>query len=235
MRCSRKSTTWLASALVALLLSAETLPSAAQPGCDRADVAPAVEQAIAAALGVDAGVRAAVLACDVDSPTNIERAQPEPGARFGRPARFKLFVNGRVRGYATAVATGAVAHVRTLRMLAAGTIIGTSDVAVVTRELDGALLQPLPQLADVIGASALRALERDEVLTARAARVRPAVRSGDRVVVRARVGRVEVVGAGTAQQSGGVGDVIRLVNVDSRRALRARVIGKGEVEVVHGS
>jgi flagella basal body P-ring formation protein FlgA len=49
------------------------------------------------------------------------------------------------------------------------------------------------------------------------------------------VGEVEITAVGIAQQSGAVGDVIRLVNQDSRRGLRGRVTGKGEVEVVHGS
>ena len=104
-----------------------------------------------------------------------------------------------------------------------------------TAEATGVLMEPLPGIEALVGTRAVRALAAREVVTARIARIPPAVRSGDRVVVRASLGGVEMTGVATAQQTGGIGDVIRLVNQDSRRALRGRITGKGEVEVVHGS
>ena len=141
----------------------------------------------------------------------------------------------RQSGYAVAVVTGAVAHVRTLRPIAAGALLSPSDLTAVTAPLADALIQALPGIEDVEGGRAARALATGEVVTARLARIPNAVQSGDRVVVRAQIGGVEVTGVAISQQSGGVGDVIRLVNHDSRRALRGRITGKGQVEVVHGS
>jgi len=96
-------------------------------------------------------------------------------------------------------------------------------------------VERFPTLDAVIGARTLRDVARGELITVRVARIPPAVRSGDRVVVHSRVGSVEVTGVATAQQSGEIGDVIRLVNPDSRQPLRARITGKGSVEVMHGS
>ena len=55
------------------------------------------------------------------------------------------------------------------------------------------------------------------------------------VVVRARVGGIEAEGRAIASQNGVAGDVIRLVNPDSRRTLQGRIVGAGEVEVIHES
>jgi flagella basal body P-ring formation protein FlgA len=55
------------------------------------------------------------------------------------------------------------------------------------------------------------------------------------VAITAVLGGIVVTGVATAQQSGQIGDVIRVVNADSRRVLRARITGKGSAEVLHGS
>lgn len=67
------------------------------------------------------------------------------------------------------------------------------------------------------------------------ARVRPEkiVKSGDVVSTRAVVAGVEATGSAIAQQSGALGDVIRVINKDSRRSFKARVTAPGQVEVVN--
>jgi flagella basal body P-ring formation protein FlgA len=61
------------------------------------------------------------------------------------------------------------------------------------------------------------------------------VRSGQQVTLRARVGAIEARGVGVAVENGQSGSLIHVVNPDSRRTLIGRVVGAGEVEVVHGS
>jgi flagella basal body P-ring formation protein FlgA len=51
----------------------------------------------------------------------------------------------------------------------------------------------------------------------------------------ARVGGLEVRGRAIAFQSGSAGDTVIVVNPDSRKRLRGRVIGPALVEVLHGS
>jgi len=70
------------------------------------------------------------------------------------------------------------------------------------------------------------------VITVTAVQVRPAVSSGDVVAVRAMVSGVTVEGQAVAQQSGAEGDIIRVVNRESRRPLKARVVGPRQVEVL---
>jgi flagella basal body P-ring formation protein FlgA len=61
----------------------------------------------------------------------------------------------------------------------------------------------------------------------------PLIRPGDVVRATARVGTVEVAAQLVAAESGRKNDVIRVVNQDTRFSARARVIEKGEVEVLN--
>ena len=66
-----------------------------------------------------------------------------------------------------------------------------------------------------------------------AALLKPVViRAGERVRVTARVYGVEAALTAIAEQSGRPGQTIRVVNPSSRRAIRVRVLGAGEVEVI---
>jgi flagella basal body P-ring formation protein FlgA len=72
-----------------------------------------------------------------------------------------------------------------------------------------------------------------DVLTDTMVRARPLVQSGDEVTVRARVGGVEAQGRAIAAQAGGHGAVIQVVNPETRRMLKGRIVARGEVEVMH--
>ena len=160
---------------------------------------------------------------------------PEPGGRAGKPVRFRLLQGGRQVGYAISVPEVSLRHVRAARPIAAGSVVAADDVRETVGPIDGELIGRLPGAADVVGHTTVRGVARDGVMTARIVRVPPAVRSGDRVVIRAIVLGVEARGVATAQQSGAIGDVIRLVNPETRRQLKGRIVGKNEVEVLHGS
>jgi flagella basal body P-ring formation protein FlgA len=168
-------------------------------------------------------------------------AIPEPGARLARPTRITLQWVGRpgrptqpplTAGYAIASVFVAVEHARTARSVGRGESFGEADLVASGTEVGAVLLQRLPRLSDAAGARALRDLMADEVLTRSAVAARPMVQSGDVVAVRAAADGVTVQGQAVAQQSGEEGDVIRVVNRDSRRALKVRVVGPGRVEVV---
>jgi flagella basal body P-ring formation protein FlgA len=61
----------------------------------------------------------------------------------------------------------------------------------------------------------------------------PLVRAGQEVLGIARVGGIEAEARLVAADNGEVGSVIRVVNPQSRRPLKARVIRAGVVEVIH--
>jgi flagella basal body P-ring formation protein FlgA len=193
-------------------------------------------------MGQDADVRIEELEFKTTPPPQgaILAANPEPGARLGRQNRFSLQwlpPAGARRpaatgGYAVAKVFVAAEHVRATREIGRGETCAEGDVATSRGEVGAVLLQRLPALAEVVGTRVLRPIAADEVVTSIAVSVRPAVSSGDVVTMRVSADGVTVHGQAVAQQSGSEGDVIRVINRESRRALRARVTGPGRVEVV---
>jgi flagella basal body P-ring formation protein FlgA len=164
-----------------------------------------------------------------------DAAEPEPGIRFARPARFRLLAGRKSVGYAVAVVHVEARHVRVTRTVPAGAALSPQDIEVVTGDPGAELLEPLPGLSAVLGAAARRTLHLGEVVTLRAVRVPPAVRSGDRVTTRAVVEGAEATSEAVALQSGEIGDVIRLVNPESRRQLEGVVVDRAVVEVRYES
>ena len=213
------------------------------PQADPADAAgarAAIVEAVRARVGAAAEVRVEDLAIKVPRGEGRLVATPEPGARLERPIRFSL---SRTRddapegmtwaaGSATAIVFVTADCVRAARPLAAGATLAAGDIVTGRSEAGPIVLQRLPEAADVVGSRVVRRLEPGDVVLATMVAPRQAVRSGDRVTIRAIAGSVEVEAEGIATQSGGAGDTIRVVNSASRRPLVARVVGAGEVEVI---
>ena len=58
-----------------------------------------------------------------------------------------------------------------------------------------------------------------------------AVRKGDQVVINARSGTLSVRMPGEALSDGGLSEQIRVKNLNSKRVIKARITGPGQVEV----
>jgi flagella basal body P-ring formation protein FlgA len=246
MRCCSRSTTWRGSVLLGgltLLLQASAGATSGQetvPG--ESAVRHAVVQAVRARMGQDADVRIE----DLDFKTTpapdgaLLVATPEPGARLARQNRFSLHWQlgspshrpPAAGGHAVARVFVVAEHLRASRDLSRGETCAEADVALTRGEVGAVLLQRLPGARDAVGSRVLRPIAADDVITSTAVQFRPTVLSGDVVTVRARVDGAMVQGQAVAQQSGVEGDIIRVVNKESRRSLRARILGPGQVEVV---
>lgn len=156
---------------------------------------------------------------------------------MGTRARFALRLigdDGRLHaGAAECVVhvTGPVARLR--HALAQGQTITAGDVEVARGEIGRAPMQAL--VVDFSGMRTRRALRAGERLRPALVVAASAVRSGDRLTVRIRVGEVEITAAAIASQHGEVGEIIRAVNADSGRRLQVRITGPAEGEVIHAS
>lgn len=219
------------TALCLALISGVTAQEVDQEARVRRAVAAAVE----ARLGAVSSAAVDLRLQEVTTSAPVDGAEPEPGGRLGRPSRFRLLAQGRSAGYAVAVVHVVVPHVRVVQGVAAAVTVTAADVMTVTGDPGAQPIDRLPSIDTVIGAAAVRALHAGEVVTGRNVRVPPAVRSGEAVTVRVVVEGVEATGAATALQTGEIGDVIRMVNPESRRQLRGRVVGRAQVEVKHES
>lgn len=242
MRCSRKSTTWALSALLAAACGiAPAAAPAPQAGpADDAAARDAIVEAVRVRVGEAAEVRLAQVL--VKAPRGATRlvATPEPGARLGRPARFSLSTTrgdaapgiSWAAGYAVATVSVLTDCVRAARPVAAGARLEADDLRTERADPGAVPLQRLPAAAEVIGARARTRLETGDLVTAAAIAARELVRSGDPVTIRVSADGVEAEAPGIATQSGAAGDTIRVVNSTSRRPLAARIVGPGTVEVI---
>jgi flagella basal body P-ring formation protein FlgA len=249
MRCSRRPTTWRADArrllLAAAIAGLAVAPLPAQSG--GADVDARVRAAIVAAIQARLG-RAAAVAVDL---LRVEvqggRAPCDPEAdvqstKLGARVRFSLHCAGdggpprRTRvGYALADVRVSVPHVRAARDVPRHARLSAGDLSVADGELgEDAPIGPLPGLDGLVGLETRRPLRAGELVTTTVVVVPPVVRSGDVVMLRAAIGAVEAFGRAVAVENGRLGEVIRLINPESRRPLKGRVTGPGQVDAVGG-
>lgn len=117
------------------------------------------------------------------------------------------------------------------RPVARGERIARDDLA--SRWLPAARLDgdALVDAADLVGQEAARRLPAGRVVRAADIRAPRLVRKDEPVTLVYRRGGLDLVSGGTALDSGGEGDSIRVLNPSSNRALRGLVVGPRRVEV----
>lgn len=110
-------------------------------------------------------------------------------------------------------------------------IVSEEDVAL--RERDVGLLSQgfLSSLDQAVGQKVIRPAVIDQVLTPAHLEQAEVVRKGDNVVITARSGTLSVRMPGEALSKGGLSEQIRVRNLNSKRVVKARVTGPGQVEV----
>lgn len=169
----------------------------------------------------------------------IGRAEAEPSSRTAGPVRFVLYAAGEGitprLGRLTARVDVRAPHLRARQRIPARVRLAPADVELVRDDIGRQVFAVLPTLAALDGAVTRKALLSHEVVSAPALIARALVTSGDEVVTVARVGTVEVRGRAIAAQSGTLGEIVIVVNPDSRKRLRARVVADARVEVILGT
>jgi hypothetical protein len=201
MKCFRRLTPWLVSAvLVGPVLASGQGSSALPEADDNPAVRLALIEAIRDRLGPAAQVRfeRVSVTFDVNDTLSGLAAVPEPGSRIGRQMRFALMADdtlgrrGGTRriGQVTAMVYVAVEHVRAATSIARGATVTDADLVVNRDEVGISPFVPFPLAKDVAGGRAIRDLRMGEVLTSALVKAQPLVRSGDTVSVRVRqIGR----------------------------------------------
>lgn len=192
-----------------------------------------IRAAIAARLGVTAtiDVQAIDLPLRAGLPTMFRQARPDPSARLGRPMRFALLPATGMPITAIATVRVVAEHVVTARAIDRNETMTADAMRVVTDELRDAPLRRVLTPAQVRGGRVLRPMPAGAAVLPGAVVVRRAVEPGDRVTVVAVSGDVEVSAELLATDGGDPGDVIRVVNPDTRKDVRGRIVKEGLVEV----
>jgi flagella basal body P-ring formation protein FlgA len=218
-----------ASAVLLGVCASATL-SAQAPALSAAD---AIREAVAERLGIEATV--VVESVDIDGAAPVFReARPDPAAKLGEPIRFTLVTTTGAALPATATVNVTGAFVVTTRAVARGESLKAEDLDESTRAIVEVPLRRLPTMAELVGSRALRLLPAGEPVPANAVALRRKVEPGDSVTVVAASGAVQVTATFVAADGGQPGSVIRVVNPDSHRFLRGRVMDDGTIEVIDG-
>ncbi len=192
-----------------------------------------VRAAIAARLGGNADVTVVNLDLPENAPTGFRMARPDPGAWLGQPIRVVLVPEHGPSVVAVVTARVVLDHVVTTRRLTRGATVTVDDIRSVRGEVRGTPMRPLPVASELVGQPVLRPVPAGAVVPPGAVKIRRAVEPGDVVTVLATTGAIEVSASMVAVDGGSPGDLIRVVNPDTHRDLRGRVVKEGLVEVIH--
>lgn len=163
---------------------------------------------------------------------------PSPQGRLGAPLTFSVIAGGS-QGRPTQVGRGTarvavrVPHAQAARILTRGTVLAASDLLDAVGEPGAVPLRRLPTARELVGGTTRVDVAQGAVVTHQSAMLPPAVRAGEPVQAVASVGAVQVTAELMAMDNGAEGAIVRVVNRDSHRELRARVVRTGIVEVIH--
>jgi flagella basal body P-ring formation protein FlgA len=162
------------------------------------------------------------------------RAVPEPDARLGTVIRFTLqSADGATAfGSATARISAIVPHMHAVTPLERGAGVAAGDVVAVTHAVNAGPMRPWPGVSATVGSRVLQPLAAGACVSRNAIQAVQAVRVGQDVTAVTRIGGVEASALMVAAGSGDAGAVIRVVNRQSRRALKARIVSAGIVEII---
>jgi len=120
----------------------------------------------------------------------------------------------------------------TARAMESGEIIAASDLEERERELSLVPESVFVRKDELIGLKVGRALPAGSFIRKEAVERPDLLKKGSQVVLRARVGSVEARTSVQAKDGGAAGEMVSVVNVASRKTIKARVVDEETVEVV---
>ncbi|MGA6106333.1 flagellar basal body P-ring formation chaperone FlgA [Pseudomonas solani] len=172
--------------------------------------------------------RLRLAACDRELTVTLESpAQPigrvTVGVRCEGSTPWSVYVPAQVRLFREVIVVA--------RPLRRGAVVNADDYNLVEREV-GLLNQGyLTDPAQVEGYKLTRAVVADQVLAPVHLEMAEVIRKGDQVVIIAKSTSISVRMPGEALSDGSPGQQIRVRNLQSKRVVKARVTGPGQVEV----
>ncbi len=109
--------------------------------------------------------------------------------------------------------------------------LSVEDVALAERDAAGLPADALAAPEAVLGQRVKRPVEAGAVITSELLEARPVVKNGDRVRIVAESAGLRITAFGVARQRGAVGEAIQVVNLDSNKAVTARVVDERTVRI----
>ena len=224
----------MAGALAGATAVSEGISAATQQGSFTAGrpALDAIRHAVVSRMGSRAEVT--VLTMDPVAPGLFREARPDPAAVLGKPIRFTLVPERGAAIPLVATLDVVADHATARQPIGRGHTLMAEDVEPRRALLSGVPLRPLATAAMLTGGRALRPIAGGAVVLTTFVAMRRAIEPGDRVMVVAVSGPVEVSATFLAADGGPVGATIRVLNPETRKLIRGRIVGDGLVEVMHG-
>lgn len=205
--------------------------AAQTPGVTATD---AIRAAVLERMGPGVDVTVAPLSMPAQAVAGAFRsASPDPSAWLGKPIRFSLVTGTGPASFATADLRIVADYAVAASDIPVGRVLTADDVKATHGELRDLPLRRVPTADVLVGARALRAIAAGTTIQSSFVIVRRLIEPGDKVTVVASAGAVEVTATLVAADGGQAGDVIRIVNPETRKYLRGRILRAGFVEVIH--
>ena len=145
------------------------------------------------------------------------------GVRCSEPKKWTIYVSAEIHQIVQVL----VAQ----QYLRRGSLIRSEDFALKKMDLNQLKYGYFTDFNEVSGKSLKRHLNQGAVLTPAAIAVTKVVKRGEHVTIVAETGGISVQAAGQALEDGGLGDIIRVKNLNSRKEIEARVEGPGRVKI----
>jgi flagella basal body P-ring formation protein FlgA len=136
---------------------------------------------------------------------------------------WSVFVPAQVRLYRDVVAVA--------RPLSRSSTLGFGDIRLAERDVGQLSQGYLTELDQALGYKLTRPVTADQVLTPNHLERADVISKGDQVVISARNTGLNVRMPGEALGDGAPGEQIRVRNLSSKRIIKARITGPGQVEV----
>ena len=136
----------------------------------------------------------------------------------------------RVRGLVSYLCESVV----TTRALTAGEVIGADDVKLLSRRVDDLRDVGIGDLDQVVGQEVSRAMPVNMVLQGSMIKQVELIGRHDMVSVEYNDGRIVLSLQARAEESGCLGDVIKLYDLINKRTFQGRIIGAGQVQILQG-
>ena len=112
-----------------------------------------------------------------------------------------------------------------------GNVIRNDDVHIASVEVDRRFDNTFTSLDDVVGMEVKRSIRPGDVITEKSIKKRSAMLKGDRVVILIKSYGLEVRSKGVCQEDGGYGDIIKVMNLDTKKMLFGNILNAGIVMV----
>ncbi|MCD6320203.1 MAG: flagellar basal body P-ring formation protein FlgA [Candidatus Desulfofervidaceae bacterium] len=150
---------------------------------------------------------------------------------YSLPIVFFVDGNSVAKTWVIAKVKARVPVVVVAHPLMRGNVIGEKDVKVERREFLSIPAGIFSDVREVVGKKARRTMRVGEVVTQRMIEEVPLIKRGDRVAIVAESPVLKVVAAGQAKENGCKGELIKVINLGSRKVIYARVVDANTVKV----